>query len=29
MYEQNTHLNEAVQPDSYVCDMLPRKRMNS
>ncbi len=29
MYGQNTHLDEAVQPDSYVCDMLLRKRMNS
>lgn len=28
MYGQNTLLNEAVQPNSYVCDMSPRKRMD-
>ena len=28
MYGQKTYLNEAVQPDSYVCDMLLRERMN-
>jgi hypothetical protein len=29
MYEQKTHLNEAVHPNGYVRDMLLRERMNS
>ena len=29
MYEQKTHLNEAVYPNGYVRDMLLRERMNS
>jgi len=29
MYGQKIHLKEAMQPDGYVCDMLPRERMNS
>jgi len=28
MYGQKNHLKEAVQPVSYVCDMLLRERMN-
>ena len=27
MYGQKIHLKEAMQPDSYGCDMLPRERM--
>ena len=29
MYGQKTRLNEAVQPDSYVREMLLRERRNS
>lgn len=28
MYGQKNQLDEAVQPDSYVCNMLLRERMN-